>query len=78
MLAPLKKKQATIIRAGLPFGTGGGHKRNYRIIDFRRDKDGIPATVAAIEYDLTTLQISPCFMQTAETLYRPPWLQAGQ
>lgn len=30
---------------------GGGHKRRYRIIDFKRDKDGIPATVAAIEYD---------------------------
>ncbi len=30
---------------------GGGHKRRYRIIDFRRDKDGIPAKVAAIEYD---------------------------
>ncbi len=30
---------------------GGGHKRRYRIIDFRRDKDGVPATVAAIEYD---------------------------
>ncbi len=30
---------------------GGGHKRQYRIIDFRRDKDGIPAKVAAIEYD---------------------------
>jgi len=30
---------------------GGGHKRQYRIIDFKRDKDGIPATVAAIEYD---------------------------
>ena len=30
---------------------GGGHKRFYRIIDFKRDKDGIPATVAAIEYD---------------------------
>jgi len=30
---------------------GGGHKRNYRKIDFRRDKDGIPAKVAAIEYD---------------------------
>ncbi len=30
---------------------GGGHKRRYRIIDFRRDKDQIPATVAAIEYD---------------------------
>ncbi len=30
---------------------GGGHKQNYRIIDFRRDKDGIPATVERIEYD---------------------------
>jgi large subunit ribosomal protein L2 len=30
---------------------GGGHKQRYRIIDFKRDKIGIPATVAAIEYD---------------------------
>lgn len=30
---------------------GGGAKRKYRIIDFKRDKDGIPAKVAAIEYD---------------------------
>lgn len=30
---------------------GGGHKRKYRIIDFKRDKDGIPAKVATIEYD---------------------------
>lgn len=30
---------------------GGGHKRRYRIIDFRRDKQGIVAKVAAIEYD---------------------------
>lgn len=30
---------------------GGGHKRKYRVIDFLRDKDGIPAKVAAIEYD---------------------------
>jgi large subunit ribosomal protein L2 len=30
---------------------GGGHKRKYRIIDFKRDKDGIEARVAAIEYD---------------------------
>jgi len=30
---------------------GGGHKRAYRIIDFKRDKDNIPAKVAAIEYD---------------------------
>jgi large subunit ribosomal protein L2 len=30
---------------------GGGHKRNYRVIDFRRLKDGIPARVASIQYD---------------------------
>ncbi len=30
---------------------GGGHKRHYRLIDFRRNKDGIPAKVASIEYD---------------------------
>lgn len=30
---------------------GGGHKRRYRIIDFRRTKDGVPAKVASIEYD---------------------------
>jgi large subunit ribosomal protein L2 len=30
---------------------GGGHKRRYRIIDFKRCKDGVPAKVAAIEYD---------------------------
>jgi len=30
---------------------GGGHKRRYRIIDWRRGKDGIPAKVAAVEYD---------------------------
>ena len=30
---------------------GGGHKRKYRAIDFRRDKTGVPAKVAAIEYD---------------------------
>ena len=30
---------------------GGGHKRRYRVIDFRRTKDGVPAKVAAIEYD---------------------------
>jgi large subunit ribosomal protein L2 len=30
---------------------GGGHKRKYRIIDFKRDKDGIKATVQSVEYD---------------------------
>ena len=30
---------------------GGGHKQQYRVVDFKRTKDGVPATVAAIEYD---------------------------
>lgn len=30
---------------------GGGHKRKYRVIDFKRDKEGIPAKVASVEYD---------------------------
>src|SRR3982750_4834782 len=34
-----------------PFNRGGGNKQRYRIIDFKRSKDGIQAKVAAIEYD---------------------------
>ena len=30
---------------------GGGHKQMYRLVDFKRSKDGIPATVKSIEYD---------------------------
>jgi large subunit ribosomal protein L2 len=30
---------------------GGGHKRRYRVVDFKRTKDGVPAKVAAVEYD---------------------------
>ena len=30
---------------------GGGHKKNYRLVDFKRDKDGVPATVERLEYD---------------------------
>src|SRR6266566_7182828 len=30
---------------------GGGHKRRYRLIDFRRNKDGVPAKVDSIQYD---------------------------
>ena len=30
---------------------GGGHKQRYRLVDFRRNKDGVPARVASIEYD---------------------------
>jgi large subunit ribosomal protein L2 len=30
---------------------GGGHKQRYRVVDFKRDKDGVPATVHSVEYD---------------------------
>jgi len=52
LLAPLKKQSGRNNQGRLTVRhRGGGHKRKYRIIDFRRTKDGIPATVKAIEYD---------------------------
>ncbi|HHW10551.1 MAG TPA: 50S ribosomal protein L2 [Firmicutes bacterium] len=52
LLAPLKSTggRNSYGRTTVRF-RGGGHKRQYRIIDFKRDKDGVPAKVAAIEYD---------------------------
>ena len=49
---------------------GGGARRKYRIIDFRRQKDGIPATVKAIEYDPTrTCFIALLFYADGEKRY---------
>lgn len=45
------QKAVVIIEAVLQFVTTVGNKKLYRIIDFKRNKDGIPATVATIEYD---------------------------
>ena len=42
---------ATISAASRVRHRGAGHKRHYRIVDFKRDKFGIPAKVATIEYD---------------------------
>ena len=39
---------------------GGGHKKAYRIIDFKRDKDGIPAIVERLEYDPNRSQHRSC------------------
>ena len=39
---------------------GGGNKRRFRIIDFRRNKDGVPAKVAQVEYDPTGARGSRC------------------
>lgn len=52
LLAPLPKKAGRNVRGKITVRhRGGGHKRRYRIIDFKRDKFGIPARVVSIEYD---------------------------
>lgn len=52
LLAPLHKKAGRNNQGRITTRhQGGGHKRKYRIIDFKRNKDGIPGKVATIEYD---------------------------
>ncbi|PVW13357.1 50S ribosomal protein L2 [Marixanthomonas spongiae] len=52
LLAPKKKSGGRNSQGKMTMRyLGGGHKKRYRIIDFKRDKQGIPATVATIEYD---------------------------
>jgi len=52
LLTPIKRKGGRNNQGRVTIRhRGGGHKRMYRIIDFRRDKRGIPAKVASIEYD---------------------------
>ena len=60
---------------------GGGHKRLYRLIDFKRDKEGVPATVAAIEYDPNrSARIALLHYKDGEKRYilAPVGLQVGQ
>ncbi|MFN5629773.1 MAG: 50S ribosomal protein L2, partial [Bacteroidota bacterium] len=60
---------------------GGGHKQNYRFIDFKRDKDGIPATVKSIEYDPNrSARISLVFYKDGEKRYivSPNGIKVGQ
>lgn len=52
LLRPQKKKAGRNATGRITVRhQGGGHKQKYRVIDFRREKDGVPARVAAIEYD---------------------------
>ncbi len=60
---------------------GGGHKKAYRVIDFKRSKDGIPARVATIEYDPNrNARISLLFYADGEKRYilAPVGLTVGQ
>ena len=52
LLAPIKRSGGRNSEGKMTMRyLGGGHKRRYRVIDFKRNKDGIPATVKSIEYD---------------------------
>ena len=52
LLEPLKRQSGRNNKGRVTVRhRGGGHKKQYRLIDFKRDKDGIPAKVATIEYD---------------------------
>lgn len=52
LLAPIKKRAGRNHQGKITVRhQGGGHKRQYRIIDFKRNKDGVPAKVATVEYD---------------------------
>lgn len=52
LLRPLNKKAGRNTRGVITVRhRGGGHKRKYRLIDFKRDKFDVPATVSSIEYD---------------------------
>jgi len=65
---------------------GGGHKQKYRLIDFKRNKDGIPARVASIQYDPNrTARIALLFYKDGEKRYIlapeglnvDDWIQSG-
>src|SRR5579863_7376916 len=60
---------------------GGGHKKAYRVIDFKRDKHGVPAIVAAIEYDPNrSARIALLHYKDGEKRYilQPEGLKVGQ
>ena len=60
---------------------GGGHKRKYRVIDFKRNKEGVPAVVKAIEYDPNrSARIALLYYVDGEKSYilAPTGLEVGQ
>ncbi|HDJ34112.1 MAG TPA: 50S ribosomal protein L2 [Bacteroidetes bacterium] len=82
LLRPLKKSGGRNNSGKMTIRyVGGGHKRRYRLIDFKRNKDGIPATVKSIEYDPNrTARIARLVYEDGEKRYilAPNGLQVGQ
>lgn len=81
LIAPKKEKSGRNNQGRISVRhRGGGHKQRYRIIDFKRDKFGIPATVREIEYDPNrTARIALLFYADGEKRYilAPAGLQVG-
>ena len=82
LLAPLPKKAGRNNQGKITVRHhGGGHKKQYRIIDFKRNKDNVPAKVATIEYDPNrSANISLLHYVDGEKRYiiAPKELQVGQ
>lgn len=81
LLRPLRKRGGRNTRGKVTIRhRGGGAKRQYRVIDFKRDKHGVPARVAAIEYDPNrSARIALLFYADGEKRYiiAPLGLQVG-
>jgi large subunit ribosomal protein L2 len=81
LTAPIKKTGGRNVNGRITTRhQGGGHKRRYRIIDFKRRKDGIPAKVASIEYDPNrSARIALLHYADGEKAYilAPAWLEVG-
>lgn len=81
LLAPIKKSGGRNNTGKMTMRyVGGGHKKRYRIIDFKRTKYGVPATVKTIEYDPNrTARIALVFYADGEKSYiiAPAGLQVG-
>lgn len=82
LLKPLKKSGGRNVSGKMTIRyVGGGHKKMYRIIDFRRDKDGMPGLVKTIEYDPNrSSRIALVVYSDGEKRYiiAPVGLQVGQ
>jgi large subunit ribosomal protein L2 len=82
LLKPLKKRGGRNRQGRITVRhRGGGHKRHYRVIDFKRNKDGVPAKVATIEYDPNrSARIALLHYRDGEKRYiiAPAGLKVGQ
>lgn len=82
LLAPMKKSGGRDNQGKMTMRyLGGGHKQRYRIIDFKRNKDGVPGKVKSIEYDPNrTARIALIYYADGEKRYivAPQGLKVGQ